>query len=133
VVLVANGRFHLVVFGQGHSWLSGGDFLQFCLNHRLLQVEGRPKWRTVLGGSRVYVQAMLPAIQDTRLNCAVHQVTRESGGVSIRSEQGMEHFDAVVMACHAPTSLRLLDAAPDEEAVLSGFRYQMNDAFFAYR
>ena len=104
-------------------------FLQFCLNHRLLQVEGRPQWRTVLGGSRVYVQAMLPAIQDARLNCAVHQVTRDADGVSIRSEQGMERFDAVVMACHAPTSLRLLDAAPQEEAVLSGFRYQMNDAY----
>ncbi|MFO7747527.1 MAG: FAD-dependent oxidoreductase [Orrella sp.] len=104
-------------------------FLQFCINHRLLQVEGRPQWRTVLGGSRVYVQAMLPAIQDARLNCAVHQVTRDADGVAIRSEQGMEHFDAVVMACHAPTSLKLLDALPEEEAVLSGFRYQMNDAY----
>lgn len=104
-------------------------FLQFCLNHRLLQVQGRPQWRTVLGGSRVYVQAMLPAIQDARINCAVHRVTRDSGGVCIRSERGMEHFDGVVMACHAPTSSRLLDALPEEQSVLSGFRYQMNDAY----
>jgi len=104
-------------------------FLQFCLNHRLLQVEGRPKWRTVVGGSRVYVKAMLPQIQGTRLNCAVHQVTRTPEGVAIRSEQGMETFDAVVMACHAPTALRVLDAHPEEAAVLSGFRYQMNQAY----
>lgn len=104
-------------------------FLQFCLNHRLLQVQGRPKWRTVLGGSRVYVNAMLPQIQDSRLNCAVHQVTRTAQGVAVRSERGMETFDGVVMACHAPTTLRVLDARPEEAEVLGGFRYQMNHAY----
>jgi len=104
-------------------------FLQFCLNHRLLQVEGRPKWRTVVGGSRVYVNAMLPQIQDSRLNCAVHHVTRLANGVEIRSERGIETFDAVVMACHAPTALRVLDARPDEARVLGAFRYQKNEAY----
>jgi len=35
------------------------NFLAFCLNHRLLQIENRPMWKTVLGGSREYVKAML--------------------------------------------------------------------------
>ena len=29
------------------------DFLRFLANHRLLDVEGRPQWRTVVGGGRV--------------------------------------------------------------------------------
>jgi uncharacterized protein len=103
-------------------------FLTFCLNHRLLQIQDRPQWRTVLGGSRVYVQAMLPRIQQTRLNSPVHSVKRTPTGVEIQSRHGHEQFDAVVMACHAPTTCQLLDLNDDEMAVLSGFRYQPNTA-----
>jgi len=35
-------------------------FLRFCLNHALLQVNDRPKWQTVRGGARTYVQKLLP-------------------------------------------------------------------------
>ena len=103
-------------------------FLRFCLNHRLLQVENRPQWRTVLGGSRVYVQAMLPKIQATRLNCPVHAVHRADNQVEIHSPAGVEMFDAVVMACHAPTSCSVLDLQDDERAVLGAIRYQPNTA-----
>jgi predicted NAD/FAD-binding protein len=103
-------------------------FLQFCINHRLLQIENRPQWRTVLGGSRMYVQAMLPSIQDARLNCAVRAVRRDALGVQIQSERGMETFDGVVMACHAPTTRAILDLQEDERVVLGGFRTQPNEA-----
>lgn len=107
---------------------SAATFLAFCLNHRLLQIEDRPKWKTILGGSRVYVRAMLKRISDARLACPVTQVRRSEVGVSIMSPAGVENFDAVVMACHAPTTLALLDATPDEHRVLAGFRYQANEA-----
>lgn len=103
-------------------------FLAFCLNHRLLQIENRPQWKTVLNGSRTYVQAMLPRIQDARLNCPVKRVRRHAQSVEIVSTAGTEMFDAVVLACHAPTSLALIDAYDDEQKVLGGFRYQPNDA-----
>lgn len=103
-------------------------FLQFCLNHRLLQIEGRPQWRTVRGGSRVYVQAMLPKIQHTHLNCPVQSVRRTDAGVNILSARGLESFDGVVMACHTPTTCSLLDLHDDERAVLGAYRYQPNQA-----
>ena len=107
-------------------------FLRFCLNHRLLQIEGRPQWRTVLGGSREYVKAMLPKIQATHLNCPVHSIKRGVGAggdeVEISSAAGQERFDGVVMACHAPTSCQILDLQDDERAVLGGIRYQPNSA-----
>jgi len=107
-------------------------FLKFCLNHRLLQIEGRPQWRTVLGGSREYVKAMLPKIQATHLNCPVHAIKREttlgSDSVQIHSAAGVQSFDGVVMACHAPTSCAILDLQEDERTVLGGIRYQPNTA-----
>ncbi len=103
-------------------------FLRFCLNHRLLQIEGRPQWRTVLGGSRVYVQAMLPDIQNKYLNCPVSAVRRSEHGVQVQSVRGTEDFAAVVMASHPPTSLGLLDVGSQEESVLGAFRYQPNRA-----
>jgi len=107
---------------------SASTFLAFCLNHRLLQVNDRPMWKTVLGGSRHYVKAMLSQIEDARLACPVTSVSRSSAGVTVASAKGEEIFDAVVFACHAPDSLRLLDACPKERSVLSKFKYQSNQA-----
>lgn len=103
-------------------------FLAFCLNHRLLQIENRPQWKTVVGGSREYVKAMVAQLSDARVNCPVHRVQRENDQVMIHSAQGVEHFDAVIFACHAPTALALLDANEAEREVLQGFRYQPNKA-----
>jgi len=104
-------------------------FLVFCLNHHLLQVEGRPKWKTVLGGARSYVQAMLPDIADLRLSQAVTHVRRDPLGLSVSvAGRADERFDAVVMACHAPQTLSILDATPREAALLGEFRYQPNRA-----
>ncbi|NQW82821.1 MAG: FAD-dependent oxidoreductase [Alcaligenaceae bacterium] len=107
---------------------SAVTFLSFCLNHRLLQIENRPQWKTILGGSRLYVQAMLERLTDARLTCPVTQVRRTAESVVVSSPRGDESFDAVVMACHAPTTLALLDSTPNEQRVLSGFDYQTNEA-----
>lgn len=103
-------------------------FLSFCLNHRLLQVAGRPQWKTVKGGARQYVNAMLPRIADVRVSSAVHTVKRLTDGVEVRSAGHVDRYDAVVLACHAPTSLAMLDASEDERDVLSRVRYQPNVA-----
>lgn len=107
---------------------SAATFLSFCLNHRLLQIDQRPKWKTILGGSRLYVQAMLKRLTDARLACPVTRVQRTADSVVISSPRGEESFDAVVMACHAPTTLALLDPTPHEHRVLSAIRYQPNEA-----
>lgn len=107
---------------------SAATFLSFCLNHRLLQIDQRPQWKTILGGSRLYVQAMLKRLTDARLACPVTRVQRTADSVVISSPRGEESFDAVVMACHAPTTLALLEPTPNEHRVLSAIRYQPNEA-----
>jgi predicted NAD/FAD-binding protein len=102
-------------------------FLRFCHNHGLLQVNGRPQWRTVAGGGRTYVERMAQSIQHVRLSCPVAEVRREADAVEIHSRAGVEHFDHVVIACHSDQALRLLaDADENERSMLSRVRYQPN-------
>lgn len=103
-------------------------FLRFCLNHALLQVNNRPAWKTVAGGGREYVKRIAATLDDVRLNTPVRAVRREPDGVTVATDAGgNERFDAVVLASHAPTSLRLLvDADEAERGVLGAVRYRRN-------
>ncbi len=108
-------------------------FIRFCHNHGLLQVSDRPQWRTVRGGSRVYVDKMLAAIPSRRLVMPVRSVTRAASGgarsVRVETAAGAEQFDQVVLACHSDQALALLgDARDDERAVLGAIGYQPNRA-----
>ncbi|MBL8325291.1 MAG: FAD-dependent oxidoreductase [Rubrivivax sp.] len=105
-----------------------GTLIRFCHNHGLLQVEGRPPWRTVRGGSRRYVEAMLKRIPDARQGTAVLQLRRRPEGVFVTTEAGTERFDAVVLACHAPQALSLLgpEASVAERQVLGPLRTRAN-------
>jgi uncharacterized protein len=57
--------------------------IRFCHNHGLMQVNNRPKWWTVTGGSRHYVQRITDTLADKRLNTPVQLVERDSDGVRI--------------------------------------------------
>lgn len=105
-------------------------FLRFCHNHGLLQILDQPQWLTVRGGSREYVKRLLPEISDLRLNSPVRGVMREAAGVTLRTDEGAEPFDAVVFACHSDQTLRILGEAATsaERAVLGAVKYQPNRA-----
>jgi predicted NAD/FAD-binding protein len=104
-------------------------FITFCANHGLISVNNRPKWRTIKGGARHYVEKLRAALNDVRLNANIQSITRDAAGVNIKTPHGTEHFDHVVMACHSDQSLALLaDASEDEQRVLSGVRYMPNTA-----
>ncbi len=101
--------------------------LRFCHNHGLLQVENRPQWFTVAGGSKNYVRKIIALLDDTRLNTPVRRVTRHTAGVSVSTDSGTETFDHVVMSAHSDQSLQMLaDPSNEERALLSAIRYQDN-------
>lgn len=115
----------------GISDFPAESFLRFLQNHGLLQFKP-PQWRTVVGGSRTYVEKIGAALGDSvRLNTAVTQVTRTDAGVLVRDSTGqVDLFDQVILACHAPQTLALLDDADAEErALLSAIRYAPNRAW----
>ena len=101
-------------------------FLRFCINHRLLQIEGRPEWRSISGGGRTYVKKMAESL-DVRLNHPVEEVVREKGKVNLTSRGETVTYDAVIFATHAPETLRMMkDADTREQALLGSVRYQPN-------
>jgi uncharacterized protein len=104
-------------------------FLRFCLNHALLQVNRRPRWKTVLGGGREYVRRIAQRLDDVRLETPVRGVRRDADGVDILTDHGPQRFDALVLATHAPDSLTMLDDADElERDLLRAVRYQPNVA-----
>ncbi len=104
-------------------------FVRFFENHGLLRLSGRPRWRTVSGGSRRYV-ARIAADLGGRVSTgrAALAVARDETGVTVHLEDGAaQRFDRVVLAVHGDAALRLLDRpSAAERAVLSQVRYQDN-------
>ena len=101
--------------------------IRFCHNHGLIQVNHRPQWWTVAGGARQYVQRIVENLSDKRLNTTVHRIERDEHGVRIHTNQGCEHFDAVVLAVHSDQALDMLaQPTAQEQAVLGNIRYQHN-------
>ncbi|MEM9734113.1 MAG: FAD-dependent oxidoreductase [Pseudomonadota bacterium] len=106
-------------------------FIRFFQNHGLLQVEGRPKWGTVQGGSRVYVAKLLADSQiTTRIAQKVVGVRRTPIAATVTTEDGTsQSFDHVVIASHADQALAMLED-PDhaERSLLGAFGYEQNHA-----
>jgi len=105
-------------------------FARFFDNHGLLDYGNQPSWRTVDGGSRRYVDAILaPLGAAVRLSSPVAKVTRRLDGVELHTDMGPERFDHVVLATHSDQALRLLsDPTTPEREVLGAIRYQSNRA-----
>ena len=105
------------------------SFVRFFANHGLLDYDGRPRWRTVAGGSREYVRRLL---EDARpavvLGAGVERLSSDAGGVSVSDATGRtRRFDHAVVAAHADEALAMLDdPTPAEAAILGAFRYQRN-------
>jgi predicted NAD/FAD-binding protein len=109
-----------------------GSLLRFFDNHGLmLPVDKRPIWRTVVGGSRVYVDRVLADYDGAVLtNRPVRRILRGPDGVTIEDAAGQSRrFDQVVVAAHADQALAMLARPSAEEARLLGaFRYSRNRA-----
>jgi predicted NAD/FAD-binding protein len=103
--------------------------IRFFANHGMLGVR-RFRWRTVIGGSRRYVDAIAARLGDRlRLGEDVRSVRRSTDGVEIRLADRVERFAHLVLATHADQALALLeDPSADERRVLGGFAYTTNEA-----
>ena len=134
----AQFRDHFFVPLTASLWSSGtgaahdfpaGYALSFFDTHGMLGFRRRP-WRTVVGGSRAYVAALLertPA--KVHLGLPVRAVARDDGGVSVRTDDdAARRFDGVVVAVHGAQALPLLADPSDEELrLLVPFRSTRNE------
>ena len=108
-------------------------FCRFFERHGLLSFGDQPEGRTVTGGARRYVDAIVAPLRAAgrlRLGTPVDKIVRSDHGVELVSPvTGPETFDHVVLAGHADQMLGLLaDADRLERDVLGALRYQPNRA-----
>ena len=113
-------------------WSFPARFLvQFFEHHGMLGFRDRPRWRTVAGGSRRYVEAIVRAIGAPRVRLAtpVRAIARHPEHVELTLLRGEpERFDHVVIAAHSDQALRMLaDPHEREHELLGAFPYQRND------
>lgn len=107
-----------------------GFFLRFFMNHGLLNIQDRPQWHVIKGGSRSYIPALTaPFAERIVLNADVTAVSRHADGVTLHfADQRNEQFDQVIFACHSDQALALLaDATLAETEILQGIPYQENE------
>jgi predicted NAD/FAD-binding protein len=104
---------------------------RFLDHHGMLRVTGSPTWRTVVGGSRSYVERIEQLLPDVRTDAAVTAVERHHDGVEVRTAAGSTGcYDRVVVATHADQALALLaDATPEEKENLSAITYSRNQTW----
>ncbi len=105
--------------------------IEFLNNHCMLQVNDRPQWKTVKGGSRQYVSLLTRSFSDRiQLNQPVNQVIRHNNSVDVMTKDNVRHeFDEVILCCHSDQALHLMNNADDREIeLLEQFHYQQNEA-----
>ncbi len=109
--------------------------VRFCHNHGLLQIQNRPQWLTIQGGSREYVKRIVSALEQYGINIRREAIVRvntnrgDSNQVEVIGQSGSEMFDEVVMACHSDQTLDLVHGINQETRnILAAIPYQKNRA-----
>lgn len=104
-------------------------FVRFFYNHGLLDIQNRPQWFVIPGGSKQYIYPLIQSFENNiELNSQLKSVSRTDSGVTLEFE-GSEsrQFDEVVFACHSDQALQLLtDANTQEQEILSSMPYRDN-------
>jgi uncharacterized protein len=107
-------------------------FVRFFANHNLFSLGAdRPKWRTVTGGSRAYVEKLVADSKfQSLVGLAVKSIERHQGHVIVNGAHGyQEQFDHVVLATHADQALKLLsNPSAAEFNLLQHFHTSANHA-----
>lgn len=100
----------------------------FLEHHGMLTVTGSPTWKTVVGGSRTYVERLAARLPDVRRGTPVTSVIRHDDGADVTTADGStQTFDQVVLATHADQALAVLgDATPEEKDDLGAITYSVN-------
>ncbi len=109
--------------------------VRFCHNHGLLQIQNRPQWLTVKGGSREYVKLLVAALEKHQVKLVRESVSRvnasqaENTPAEVITSFGSYRFDEVIMACHSDQSLELVHGiGQDARNILASIPYQKNRA-----
>ena len=106
--------------------------LTFFKNHQLINFIFRPKWRTVEGGSKQYVNKVIEKLSSDAksrliLNSKIKSVYCKNDKIEINFEESTEIFDKVIMATHPDQTIKLIKNLDKQSTdILRKFKYQKN-------
>ena len=103
---------------------------EFLNHHGMLELGNSPTWRTVVGGSDNYVQAILKLIPNSKKSEAVIAVRRFAEYVEVTTNKGVQNFDYAIIATHADSALKMLvDVDEAEKLNLAAIPYSKNQTW----
>jgi predicted NAD/FAD-binding protein len=107
--------------------------VRFFHNHGFLNINNRPQWLTISGGSARYVELLTaPFKSNILLNSPISYVKRLHDKVVVKPRHSAEtHFDYVFFACHSDDALSILgqEATALEREILGAIPYQENTVY----
>ena len=109
-------------------------FIQFFNNHGMLNINDRPQWLTISGGSINYVDKMIkPFRKKIKLNQNIKYVERKKDHIAIHHKDRVEKFDWVFFACHSDEALKLIKSPSfHEKNILKAIPYTDNEVILHY-
>ncbi len=109
-------------------------FIQFFNNHGMLNINDRPQWLTISGGSMNYVDKLTkPFKQKIKLNQRIKSVERKKDHIAIQLNDRLERFDWVFFACHSDEALKLIKTpSVNEKNILKAIPYTNNEVILHY-
>lgn len=110
--------------------MPASTLIAFFLSHDEGGLGGRKiDWKTVDGGSIRYVRKVLAEVGgQQRLGTGVTGVREEDDHVAVRTADGVERFDQVIIATHADQALALLDGPHPGRSYLEKVPYHHTKA-----
>lgn len=105
------------------------SLFRFMNNHRLLGVGIQLPWRTVVGGSKQYKEAIFKSLDaDVKTDSEVAKVSRFGNRTTVLLDDGYStEYENVIIATHADQAIQLLKKPSNEERkLLSCFQYSKN-------
>ena len=109
-------------------------FVRFFDNHGMLNINDRPQWLTITGGSINYVKKLIsPFEKKIKLNSQIKSVERKNDHVAIQFHDRTERFDWVFFACHSDEALKLIKSpTQNEKNVLKAIPYKDNEVILHF-
>jgi len=109
-------------------------FIKFFNNHGMLNINDRPQWLTISGGSINYVNKMIePFRKKIKLNQNIKYVERKKDHIVIHHKDRIEKFDWVFFACHSDEAFKLIKSPGlHEKNILKAIPYTDNEVVLHY-
>ena len=105
-------------------------FVMFFLNHGLLRIFNRPKWRTVLGGSQNYVKKILNSKNiSSYKNRSVKFLYRKGNKIFVDVMGKKKQYDHLIIAVHSDQVKNIINLKEEKKNFFENIRYTKNKVY----